>query len=475
MKLLLFTAATTLSAGFLYYGTRKWVRVAVAQDVLPRCKERTTLAELSHLWLDDEIEIKDAAQLWREQLAAQSAAAQRPEFKREEIDRFYTDMIAGRPSVNGVRRTLIIKLLTLLDEEGDCPSVVSGNPLEAERLFPQESFTMLATIPLYRHTLTVTRNFIAKADQEALLADMIIMALAHDIGKIPSYHDKMYRSGDHPIIAGLILNSFPEYVSLPNRDDIDRVVTGHHLLRSDNILTDGLKQSDHEARQSELAWLYAEARKRQQELPEEPTSLLTTDVAVTNAAGTPLAAQPGEEREHPMGNQESPEKYLHTKLETPTWFDADALLAAVKKRINLVESTPKGDQWSAVSTNLGLIFVNPGGMWAAIREICGDDPQALAAEGNETEKRNIIFTVVRELSAARDALATEYVADGYYTTQVSVITGGGKRITSLLIPLRTRVFGATVSSLEELKTPQLKRMVKDIKLTQAEVQKCVGP
>jgi len=33
---------------------------------------------------------------------------------------------------------------------------------------------------------------------------MILIALAHDIGKIPSYHDGMYSSGDHPIIAGLI-------------------------------------------------------------------------------------------------------------------------------------------------------------------------------------------------------------------------------------------------------------------------------
>ena len=98
----------------------------------------------------------------------------------------------------------------------------------------------------------------------------------------------------------------------------------------------------------------------------------------------------------------------------------------------------------------------------------------LAAEGNESEKRNILYTVVCELSRTRDAIATEYVSDGYYTTQVSVVTGGGKRITSLLIPFRTKVFGETVSSLEELKTPQLKRMVKEIMLKQAEVEQCVG-
>ncbi len=477
MKLLLLTAAAALGSGFIWFGSRKWLSSEAAKGTAPDVVETADLAELSHLWTDDEIEIKDAASLWREKLDGQAAASPRPQFKQEEIDRFYTEMIEGRPSVKGARRTLIIRLLTLLDNEGDCPSVVGGNPLEAELKLPEDSFKMLARIPLYRHTLTVTRNFIAKADHDALVADMIIMALAHDIGKIPSYHNKMYLSGDHPIIAMLILKSFPEYLSLPNRSDIDRAITGHHLLKSDNILTNGLKESDHEARQSELALLYAEARERQQvEINVlEGKQLTFPAAAVTDAGGNSLTALPGEEREHPLLNRESPEQYQPVKIDVPAWFNAEALLAALKKRINKVESTPKGDKWCAVSINPGIVYVNTQGIWAAIRDICGLDVKVLAAEGNESEKRNIIYTVVRELSATRDALVTEYVADGYYTTQVWVVTGGGKRITSLLIPFRTQAFGEMDSTLELLKTPQLKRMVKDIKPTQAEVQKCAGP
>jgi len=171
-------------------------------------------------------------------------------------------MIEHRSSINGVRRDLIIWILSLLDKEGDCPSVVRKHKDEAERIYSDDSYRMLETLPLYRHTLTVARNFIAKADQEALLADMILIALAHDIGKIPSYHDSMYSSGDHPIIAGLILKGIPAFMSLPNREDISRAVTGHHLMKCDNILSDGLKQSDHEARQTELAALYAEMLER---------------------------------------------------------------------------------------------------------------------------------------------------------------------------------------------------------------------
>jgi hypothetical protein len=474
--MLLLTASASIGVGFIVYGSKQWIHSSEPKKMKHDPIEVASLAALSHLWTDNEIEIKDAACLWRERHAKREIGLPRPEFRHSEIEQFYTEVIEGRPSVSGARHTLIIKLLSMLDIEGDCPSVVRANPKEAENLYSNESFAMLATIPLYQHSLTVARNLIAKADHEALLADMIIMALAHDIGKIPSYHDKMYSSGDHPIIAGLILNSIPEYISLPNRDDIDRAITGHHLLKSDNILTNGLKQSDHEARQSELAILYAAARDKQMQAPENDavTTLLRISTPPAKMNIAVQSTSNDADLEHPLGNYESREQYKPTKQDVPFWFDADAILAAIKTRINVVESTPKGDRWVAVSSNNGLVFVNPDGLWAVIRDVCGDDSYVLASEGNESEKRNLLFTIVNELSRTKDAIATEYVSEGYYTTQASVVTGGAKRITSLLVPFKTKVFSETVTSLEELKTPQLKRMVKEIKLKQTEVEQCVG-
>ncbi len=470
--MLLFTVSAAVGISFGYYGSRKWIPAVEPVDERTEFTEVANLADLSHLWTDDEIEIKDAACLWRERTAKQSSQQPRPEFKHEEIDQFFTEMIEDRPSVRGVRRTLIIKILTMIDEEGDCPSVVRTHKDEAEHMYSDDSYALLATVPLYRHTLTVTRNFIAKADQEALLADMIIIALAHDIGKIPSYHDGMYSSGDHPVIAGLILNNIPEYISLPNRDDIHRAITGHHLLKSDNILTDGLKLSDHEARQTELAALYAAARERRKSEPEDSGK-------PPNAPPEPVGTEgkshhPTEKRNHPLRSLESSERFYPTKLDVPEWFNVDAILAALKKRINFVESTPNGEKWSAVSTSQGLVFVSPDGLWATIKEVSEYDPKVLASEGFESEKRNLLFTVVSELSRTRAAIATQYVADGYYTTQVSIITGGGKRLPYLLIPFTAEAFGEKPSALESLKTAQLKRMVKEIKLKQTEVAQCVG-
>ena len=474
MIFLFLMAAFTGGIGVIYSGFRIWrdsENLAISHQ---QHTEVTSLAELSHLWTDNEIEIKDAACLWRERAAKESRGLPRAEFSNTEIDRFYTEMIEGRPSISGTRRLLIVKLLTMLDEAGDCPSVVRANRNEAELMYSDESYAMLATVPLYRHTLNVARNFIAKADQEALLADMIIMALAHDIGKIPSYHDRMYSSGDHPIIAALMLNSIPEYVALPNRDDIERAIKGHHLLKSDNILTNKLKLSDHEARQGELARLYAKISEcpNNDSKAEEQQSHVSVSVAAGSSSPNPQDHV--EEQENPLGNSESRVKFFPVKLEVPTWFEADAILAALKKRINQVESTAKGEKWSAVSTNQGLVFVNPEALWAAIKEVSGFDPQILASEGFESEKRNLLFTVVSELSITRGAIAKQYVADGYYTTQVSIITGGAKRLSYLLIPFTAESFGETPSALEALKTAQLKRMVKEIRIKQTELEKCVG-
>jgi hypothetical protein len=332
----------------------------------------------------------------------------------------------------------------------------------------------LETVPLYRHTLTVARNFIAKADQEALLADMILIALAHDIGKIPSYHDSMYSSGDHPIIAGLILKGIPEFMSLPNREDINRAVTGHHLMKCDNILSDGLKQSDHEARQTELAALYADMRERKQREAEKISVQIASANVEAEPAGSSKTMPPAEERDHPLGLSPVKEKFMPSMIEIPDWFDADAIFNSLKKRINIVETTSKGEQWSVVSTPNGLIYVNPNALWETIKEVSSYDPVVYASEGFESEKRNLMYTVVSELARTRNALATDHVADGYYTSQVSIITGGGKRVPYLLIPFTAESFGVLPSALEELKTPQLKRMVKEIKPKNKEVEQCVG-
>jgi hypothetical protein len=480
----LFLTTTVIGTGLLMYAARNLYHQyrdgELMGEPIHEKVEKKTLAEVSRTWSKalsgNIVEFREIAKLWRESETEQAAVPlPRPTFKHREIERFFSEMIEKRRTIKGDRRRVIVKLLKLLDEEGDCPSVVNMNPLEAEKKYSKDTFSMLATIPLYLHTIQVARKFATKVNQDVMLPDIFIVSLGHDIGKIPSYHDKMYSTVDHPLISAIVLNGITEYASLSNRDELDKIIREHHLLKADYPLTKMLKQCDQDVRKEELAVLVGEAVDRDKTSvktedapPRKPERQADTQKPVAKN-GTP----PEDEQDHPLGVLETQELPDLEALELPSWFDADAILSAVNKRINQLEATSKGLRWSAVSTTSGLVFANPEGLWAAVKEVSGKDPVMLAADADEATKRNLLYTFVRELSRVKDAIATEYVSEKHYTTKVTIVTGAGKGINSLLVPFRTRAFGISSATLEMQKSPLLKKMVKDIKPKQEEVETCV--
>ena len=479
MNMTVLEISASAAVCFFLYARWKWVPSASEQktthlQVAGQPEEIKDLGELSHLWLDNEIEIQSAARLWRNQNKNSSHDANRTPFTHEEIEEFYLEIIADRSSVQGERLNLIMKILNLLDTEGDCPSVVRKNATEAEIKFSDDSYAVLEKVPLYKHTITVTRNFIAKATHEALMADIILIALSHDIGKLPKYHNAMYQIGDHPSTSCMILKGMPDFVNLPNKDDILRAVGGHHLLKTDNILTDGLKLSDQEARESELSDYYTMMVENSSDqnaiVVDSPTSSATVHPEKEREL---KKLPPEEQRAHPIGIYEPHDRFQPIRIDTPAWFDASAILVALKDLVNVVVQNSRGEQWVAVSTNQGLVLVKPEGLWQAIKVVSGNDPKVKAAEGFESEKRNIIYTVYCELSKKRGVIARQYVSDSYYTTQVSVISGGGNGLLYYLIPFKAHAFGEIASTFEERKTTQFKRMVSDVVIKQKEIAKCV--
>lgn len=481
----LLLSTSIIGTGLVVYAARDFFRQVGDGELMEKpiheMVEEKTLAEVSKTWNKtalggNVVDFREIAKLWRESEREQAAAPlPRPTFKHWEIERFFSEMIEKRRTIKGDRRTVIVKLLKLLDEEGDCPSVVNMNPLEAENKYSKEAFSMLATIPLYLHTIQVARKFAAKVNQDVMLPDIFIVSLGHDIGKIPSYHDKMYSTVDHPLISAIILNGITEYASLSNRDELDKIIREHHLLKADYPLTKMLKQCDQDVRKEELAVLVGEAveRDKTSDIPEEIPPQRPESQAVTRKPAIKNNTPPEDTRDHPLGTLEVQELPGLEVLELPSWFDADAILSAVKKRINQLEATSKGLRWSAVSTTSGFIFVNPDGLWEAVKEVSGKDPDMLAADADEATKRNLLYTFVRELSRVKDVIASEYIYEKHYTTKVTIVTGAGKGINTFLVPFRASAFGINSAALEAQKSPLLKKMVKDIKPKQEEVETCV--
>jgi hypothetical protein len=143
----------------------------------------------------------------------------------------------------------------------------------------------------------------------------------------------------------------------------------------------------------------------------------------------------------------------------PAWFDPQAILAGLLGRVNVL----KAGRWSVVSSPEGLVFAQPDALWAVVKKVSGKDPEVLAADGDVTGRRELLLLVVRELNRQRKAIAAEFVADGYYTTQCIVVMEGGKTLQVPLVPFRVEAFGIHPSALEARKVNELQKMVRIIK------------
>ena len=296
-----------------------------------------------------------------------------------------------------------------------------------------------------------------------MLPTILIVSLAHDIGKIPSYHNQYYSTADHPRISVIILASMPEYVALPNRNELDNIIRNHHQITPSNPITACLKRCDQEARNDEMgAFLGLKAQLKSTEaIPAPITTLLSppeTHVATDDES---------QEWDHPLGSPESV-KYVSQKVKLPAWFNADSILSGIHGLINQVEKTSSGVKWHAVSLPNGLVYVKPEALWDVIHQVSAGDPMVLVADADEETKRNLLYTVVWELSATRDAIATELMTNSYYTTNASIVLNNDKSFKKLLIPFRVDAFGVLTSDLESTKPAVLKKIVKDIRPKQAE-------
>ncbi|MEA3428008.1 MAG: HD domain-containing protein [Thermodesulfobacteriota bacterium] len=101
-------------------------------------------------------------------------------FTLTEITTFYDTYIVPY-SVPAEALKVIIELLRVLDEKGSCPSIVNDDP---------EAFKSLVSVTLLEHSLAVAGNAFAINNKGKCVirnntADVLIAALAHDIGKIP--------------------------------------------------------------------------------------------------------------------------------------------------------------------------------------------------------------------------------------------------------------------------------------------------
>lgn len=175
---------------------------------------------------------------------------------------------------------MVVFILTLLQDNRDCPSVTSNYHSDSNNQYKTEMLTIKMSayealakyIPLLEHTLGVARNVIKVLDskkvspskRQQLIPKAIISALAHDLGKIARYNSQVTTDNDysrrrkelpHNEISSIIVEEIgflevkleKEYIK-----EISQVVKLHHTAPSpENMLLSVLIEADWNARDNE--------------------------------------------------------------------------------------------------------------------------------------------------------------------------------------------------------------------------------
>ncbi|MGK7344332.1 MAG: HD domain-containing protein [Candidatus Nitrospinota bacterium M3_3B_026] len=404
-------------------------------------KRRIALERISGLWSkrkETALRIEEIARLWRADMQAVEESIEHAHFENVEIKRFYEAYIDGRPYFNGAAGEVAQELLKLLDREGECPSVV-GTEGDPEASLEKNTFDILAKVPLYMHTIHVAEEMIGENETGPSVVKSVIAALAHDIGKLPSYRKSGYSLGDHPLFSVTALETIPQFKKLTYAKEILQAVRDHHG-RSRDTFSQSLREADQRARRQELA---DHARSSNEE--ESVAAVASGISALEKTSSTPSQV----------------DKAAKTKTEKPgevdlPWFSPARFFEILKPRVNRME----GGRWVAFSMSDGYVYVQAKAMWEAAEALgkeVNDGLIAMAAADEEL-RRGVLLTVVNRLRGY-GVIAEDLIREGYFGGEFVVRMRDGKTLKGFYTPFRAEAFAETVSELEAIKEGKIRDIV----------------
>src|SRR5574340_1467746 len=153
----------------------------------------------------------------------------------------------------------ILRMVDVLEEYGQCPSVVLEAKTQDEEAGDLVSIRdTLAQVTLKDHTHRVTKHGLegllaTYKDPEPLIPKMLVACLGHDLGKIPGFRQSgIYSMRDHPAISVVKAKEIFEGQDVFWLDEVCQVIQSHHRYVRDGFAT-LLKQADGQAREEEVA------------------------------------------------------------------------------------------------------------------------------------------------------------------------------------------------------------------------------
>ena len=139
-----------------------------------------------------------------------------PTWANNDTNAFYKEFVEPYEKVIGEKALKsVVEILKLLDREGDCSSVVSGESWGEEKV---NIYSALERVSLRTHSFNTARYMLEilkreYSDFEMVVGKGLIAALGHDLGKIPRLKKAYYSTGDHPINSAMVVGACLLYTS----------------------------------------------------------------------------------------------------------------------------------------------------------------------------------------------------------------------------------------------------------------------
>ena len=417
------------------------------------------LRDLSILWTKDTtktIHISELSQLWREDqvtvdkiLSAESLHHPRAIELAKKMDQWaFFEKFLNQKSV-------CMQILRLLDQEGDCSSVVNVQG-DVEGTWDENTYRLLGQTTLLDHSINVAEQVVELLTAQHawhVIPDALIGALGHDLGKLKSLRGFLYSLGEHPLASGRPLAGMAGFHELPKKEEILQAIKLHHK-RPNGLLGKTLKRADQLARQKELetAAVSHDGKHYDGAAAEENRVPVAGDATAASMRAT--AAIYGNEEADPPEPQKMDVPEL---VDISNWFDAAGFLDELKPYINKMF----GRRFMAFSMPDGHVYFQVKVLEEVARkqaEKAGCMEIATMALRDEG-MRGVLLAIVHRLRMDNDIIARGLIKDNYFGGYFMVDRKIGKPIKGYYTPFHAEAFGS-IAEMERAKPDMLSDIIR---------------
>jgi hypothetical protein len=298
----------------------------------------------------------------------------------------------------------LVKLIDILEEYGQCPSVVLEQKTQDEECADLYSIRdTLAQVNLKDHTHRVTRHGLAALmasykDPEPLIPKMLVACLGHDLGKIPAFRASgLYSMRDHPAISIVKVKEAFEGHDVFWLEEVCQVIGAHHRHVKDGF-SSLLKQADGRAREEEVAFVTQTMEIKQWE----------------------------------------------------DWFTVPEFLALIEPLINMGEgSSGRKQEWVAVSVG-GVVYCQTNALYGIVKELARMKKIVDIHLLRMSDKEEVMRRVAKSLAAA--GVLADPIGEGFYGRKYSLRLQSKKQLGVYCVPIVETAFHTPPSVLQQRKT-----------------------